>query len=99
MRVRNKDIVIIVGGIMDANKKGENMTDKMQEVKDKYFGQMLKDARPDFDKFMNNVVYLLSVAFNFGFEAGHDEGYKNREKDLLESIEEPVAGLQTDTVK
>ena len=54
--------------------------DKLQESKDKLFKQLLAESKDKIDDGVNHWIYLLSVAFEFGYEEGYKKGYQDAVK-------------------
>lgn len=48
--------------------------DKIEKIKDDLFRNLLNDTKPAVTETMNHLVYLLSVAFNYGYEMGYERG-------------------------
>jgi hypothetical protein len=50
--------------------------DKIEELKNKFFKQLMEDNNTKLQDYMNYFSYLMSVAFNNGFDKGYEKGYQ-----------------------
>ena len=62
------------------------MDEKIKTAEEKFFNQLVEDKKSEFEKGMKYWMYLISVAYKFGFEMGYEKGYSDSDGPNSEDI-------------
>lgn len=56
--------------------------DKIEELKNIFFKQIMDDNNTKLQDYMNYLSYLMSLAFNSGFDTGYKQGLVDSNHEL-----------------